>query len=74
MTNLYSISRWHWKWTNTLFFPPSGIYYSQQCYNSRLLWFKIIKPTVQTDGEGHDTRGIEGATPCFEAYHTKLRF
>jgi len=29
-------------------FPPSGIYRSQQCYHSCLLWFRIITPTFQT--------------------------
>jgi hypothetical protein len=29
-------------------FPPSGIYRSQQCYHSCLLWFRIITPTIQT--------------------------
>jgi hypothetical protein len=41
--------------------PPSGIYHSQQCYHSHLLWFKIITPTLQTGvGEGPNTRGRKG--------------
>ncbi|GFG37084.1 hypothetical protein Cfor_07923 [Coptotermes formosanus] len=30
-------------------FPPSGIYHSQQHYQSNLLWFKMITLTIRTD-------------------------
>jgi hypothetical protein len=36
--------------------PPSGIYSSQQFYQSHPLWFTIITPTIHTDiGEGPNT-------------------
>jgi len=44
-------------------FPPFGIYHSQHCYHSCLVWFKIITTTIQTDvGEGRNTRDREGAS------------
>jgi hypothetical protein len=43
-------------------FPPSGPYYTQQLYNSHLLWFKIITLTIQTDtGEGPNKISKKGA-------------
>jgi len=59
MTNTYSLSRQ----TNTLFFPSSGPYHSQQLYYACLFMFKIITPTIQIDtGEGPNTRGRQGAS------------
>jgi hypothetical protein len=40
----------------------SGHYHCQQLYHSRLLWFKIVTQTVQTDiDEGPSTSGRKGA-------------
>ena len=44
-------------------FPPFGIYHSKQCYHSRLLWFKIITVSIQTDiAEKPNTRYKEDAS------------
>jgi len=43
-------------------FPPFGIYHSQHCCHSRLVWFKIMTVIIQTDGEGRNTRDREGAS------------
>jgi hypothetical protein len=40
----------------------SGRYHCQQVYHSRLLWFKMVTLTFQTDiGEGPSTSGRKGA-------------
>jgi hypothetical protein len=44
-------------------FPPSGIYQSQECCHSRLLWHKMFTLTIQTDVvKGHNTRDWKGVS------------
>ena len=69
MMNSYSGSKW--PLDGEAFSPPSGIYHSQQHYESHLLWLKIITLTNQVDitdglnardGESNFNSGHEAKT------------